>query len=156
MEHVKRNIMLLYCKILLFSTHAHHQDLNTGGGSMGEGVPAGWPPLRLVKNKYPTLQTRIQSQEVRPPPLPVREVVKKQLEAIDQWAAALDQDSEQKEQLGDKPSSPSSGRYQDPLPAGRSIHDVIKELFLMGNADPGQESEHCCKIISVILVNISS
>jgi hypothetical protein len=176
------SLLLLLTFSLLFAAHTHTRDhthtlgqsmgqsMGNGGGGGGDSgnswVPAGWPPLRLVKNKYDlhlppghgsgsgSSSGSVAAESLLPPlppppPLPVAEVIKNQLAAIHEWEEALDTEEEEEGELahGNAPEPPEPA-YHNPLPPHKTIHEVIKDLFLVGKAEPG-EDDGCNNMVGV-------
>lgn len=139
--------MLLLVSMALLFFHSHHKYFGNNGSSPGnEGVPAGWPPLRHVKNKYTSPAAQ---KSPPPPPLPAAEVVQNQLAAIDRWAAALDSEQQEAEQPHESLHATS---YHNPLPPDKSIHEVIDGLFLLGQKSPGECTAPICLVSSTVLL----
>jgi hypothetical protein len=143
-------VMLLVTMVLLF--RSHHQDSGPAGANSADAtaVPPGWPPLRHVRNNYASFLQKPPGA----PPLPVREVIKKQMAAIDEWAAGLDSEGEGGQ--GDEAAAAEGAdepSYRYPLPAHRSIHEVIQELFQMGEADPGEGGQQMEEVRGVHVIN---
>lgn len=111
--------MLVVTMVLLFRTH-HQYDQKSSSGEA----------LRHIRNSYIPSVSEMHL-------FPVREVIKKQQSAIDQWALREDTDHEMEGQEEHEEQA-----VPPLLPDRRSIHTVIKELFYLGKSDPGEASSH--------------